>query len=191
MAWMVRTVAMAVVLLLGGGLAHGQEVQKQEPGGSSHRFASAVIQEMNAFAKMAKRALGVSSDAVHASSKGATAAAQASSTAVAAKAAGASAAAAAAAADGATLSKVSKKEKLEVTRDQLAEMLKIMKSWSPTAHVIHPQPWWPENLKHKLNLSGSVKPEWRKNTFEDLTQKLEKIQRRIRTEADKGKANSK
>ena len=117
MAWMIRTVAMAAVVLLGGGLAHGQSAPgapKQEPGGSPHRFASAIIQEMNAFAKMTKRALGVSSDAVHAStpSKGTTVAAQASNIAVAAKAAGASAARAAAESE-AGASKISKKEKLE------------------------------------------------------------------------------
>ena len=161
-----------------------------QPGGNPHRFASAVVQEMKANAKTAQMTPleGVTPELrATVPPKGATAAAQASSLAVAAKAAGA---ATARAASTPAASKTSKREKLETTLADLAEMLKIMKEWSSTSPTIAEQAWWPASVRNKLNMTASVKPEWRKNVYIDLSKKLEKIKRRSKAEAEKARSEA-
>ena len=74
---------------------------------------------------------------------------------------------------------VDKSEKLMRLQVDLDEMIKIMKAWDPKAKVIPFSPAWRHELKGRLNMSRTIRPEWRKNVLDDLVKKAEKIKRRI------------
>ena len=71
-----------------------------------------------------------------------------------------------------------KVRKLTRTAEDLREMLRIMRSWDTTKKEIPAESWWPQNISRKLDLSRTVKPEWRKEAMDDLQKKLDKVTRR-------------
>mmetsp|Transcript_47424 Transcript_47424/g.94639 ORF Transcript_47424/g.94639 Transcript_47424/m.94639 type:complete len:237 (-) Transcript_47424:383-1093(-) len=70
-------------------------------------------------------------------------------------------------------------EKLTLIQSNLADMIRIQKSWDAKAPYIPFDKEWPDALKKKLNVSRLMKPEWRKSELADLEQKLSKMKRRI------------